>query len=171
VNMRGRFIKSMAVAAVAAGLSLCAADAAFAQTTGILTINATVGARAELTLTPTTITFPDANPTSTPIIPANTTVSVTASVRTSGTPTLKVLAGGALMSGTDSIAINNVTWTASAAPFVAGTMNSTTAQDAATWTAGQAGSWTGTYSYNLANSWAYKVGSYTQTVTYTLVAP
>jgi hypothetical protein len=159
-----------AIAVVSATLVFGAANAS-AQTTATLTINATVGPRAELSISPTTITFPDANPTTTPSIPANTTVAVTASVRTAGTPTLRVLANGDLTSGGDTIAISNVTWTASGAPFIAGTMNRTTAQDAATWSAAQSGTWTGTYSYFLANSWAYAVGSYTQTVTYTLTAP
>ena len=146
------------------------ASQAHAQDAEILTINATVSTRAELVLSPTTVNFPDANPTTTPSIPADSTVSVTANVRTAGTPTLTVLANGDLISGADSIAIANVTWTASGAPFIAGTMNSITAQGAATLSAGS-GQYAGTYSYFLANSWTYAVGAYTQTATYTLTAP
>ena len=142
------------------------ASQARAQDTETLTINATVSTRAELVLLPTTINFPDANPTTTPSISADSTVSVTANVRTAGTPTLTVLANGDLISGGDSIAITNVTWTASGAPFIAGTMNSVTAQDAATLSAGS-GQYAGTYSYFLANSWTYATGAYTQTATYT----
>ena len=152
------------------GSALLWAGPAAAQSTQTLTINATVSSRAELTLTPTTISFPDADPTSTPSVAANTTVSVTARVRSSGTPTLKVLANGDLASGGNSIAISNVSWTASASPFIAGTMNKTTAQDAATFSAGS-GSYSGAYSYFLTNSWNYAVGSYSQTATYTLTAP
>jgi hypothetical protein len=155
---------------IACGAMLLWATAARAQSTQTLTINATVSSRAELTLSPTTISFADADPTSTPSVPANTTVSVTARVRSSGTPTLRVLANGDLTSGGNSIAIGNVTWTATGSPFIAGTMNKTTAQDAATFSAGS-GSYTGTYSYFLANSWNYAVGSYSQTATYTLSAP
>ena len=142
----------------------------FAQTN--LTINATVSSRAELTLSPLTINFPDASPTTTPNIPADSTVTVTANVRTgsSSTPTLTVLANGDLLSGGDSIPISNVTWTASGAPFIAGTMNNSVAQDGASFGTGS-GSYSGTYTYTLANSWAYVPGNYTQTVTYTLTAP
>ena len=152
------------------GATMLWAAAAAAQSSQTLTINATVSSRAELTLSPTTISFPDADPTATPSIPANTTVSVTARVRSSGTPTLKVLASGDLASGGNSIGIGNVTWTASGAPFIAGTMSKTTAQDAATFSAGS-GAYSGTFVYALANSWNYAVGSYSQTATYTLTAP
>jgi len=155
---------------VLCGALVLGATAASAQTTQTLTINASGAIRAELTLTPTTISCPYADPTATPSIPANTTVSVTAKVRSSGTPTLKVLANGDLASGGDSIAIGNVTWTASGGPFIAGTMNKTTSQDAATFSAGS-GSFSGTFTYKLANSWNYAVGSYAQTATYTLTAP
>ena len=155
---------------IATVLAVVSVATAHAQDTEILTINATVASRAELILSPTTINFPDANPTTTPSIPADSTVAVTANVRTTGTPTLAVLSNGNLISGGDTIAITNVTWTASGAPFIAGTMNAVTAQDAATLSAGS-GQYTGTYSYFLANSWSYAIGSYTQTVVYTLTAP
>ena len=140
--------------------------------TEILTINATVSTRAELVLSPTTINFPDANPTTTPSIPADSTVAVTARVRTGSgsTPTLTVLAAGDLISGGDSIAINNVTWTAAPPPFIAGTMSNAASQSAATFGLGSA-QYTGTYTFAFANSWAYNTGSYTQTATYTLTSP
>jgi hypothetical protein len=156
---------------VAAGLIAGALGVGTASAqTQVLTINASVLNRAELVLTPTTINFADANPTTTPSIAADSTVSVTARVRTSGTPTLRVLAAADLTAGANTIAIGNVTWTASAAPFIAGTMNRVTAQDAATFAAGS-GQYTGTYTYALANSWSYSVGSYSTTATYTLTAP
>ena len=145
------------------------AGGAEAQSIQVLTINATVLSRAELTLLPTTINFPDANPTTTPSIPADSTVAVTARVRTTGTPTLRVLANGDLTSGPDTIGADQVTWTAGA-PFIPGTMNIVTPQDAATFGAGS-GQYTGTYTFALANSWSYAVGAYTTTATYTLTAP
>ncbi|MDD5543226.1 MAG: hypothetical protein PHX83_08630 [Acidobacteriia bacterium] len=147
--------------------------AAFAgSTTATLTINATVSSRAELTLSPTSITFPDASPTSSPTVAANSTVAVTANVRTASTSTatLTALANGDLVSGSNTIPISNVTWTATPSPFIAGTMNKTTAQSAATFSAGS-GSYSGTYTFSMANSWSYNTGSYSQTVTYTLTAP
>ena len=132
-----------------------------AQTTQVLTINATVSSRAELTLSPTTINFPDASPTTTPVIPADSTVAVTARVRTGGTPTLRVVANGDLTSGGDTIGADQVSWTATGAPFIGGTMNSSVSQDAATFGSGN-GEFTGTYIFSLANSWNYAVGSYTE---------
>lgn len=162
-----------AAAALALAGLLVPAQADAAQATQNLTINATVAARATLTLGSATINFPDADPDAVPSIGAiENPVPVTAKVRTgaTSTPTLTVLAGGDLTSGTDTIPISNVTWTAGAAPFVGGTMSAATAQSAATFGTGS-GSYSSTFSYFLANSWAYNTGSYTATVTYTLTAP
>jgi hypothetical protein len=138
----------------------------------VLTINATVAARAKLTLAPTTINFPDADPDVTPSIPANeNSVIVLASVRTSsaGVSTLTCLANGDLNSGANNIAISNVSWTSSGAGYVNGTMSKAAAQSVGSWTG--SGLNVGNLDFSLANSWAYNVGSYTQTVTYTLTAP
>ncbi len=162
-----------ASAALALGAVLTPAPAEAATATQNLTINATVAARATLTLGSATINFPDADPDAVPSIGASENpVSVTARVRTgrTSTPTLTVLAGGDLTSGSDTIPISNVTWTAGGAPFVGGTMSAATAQSAATFSTGS-GSYSSTFSYYLANSWAYNTGSYTATVTYTLTAP
>ncbi len=164
-------LAAMVALALVAFMGPAPADAATA--TQPLTINATVAARATLTLGSAAINFPDASPDTTPSIAATENpVSVTAKARTgsASTPTLTVLAGGNLTGAAGSIAISNVTWTAAAAPFIAGTMNAVTAQSAATFGAGS-GNYASTFSYFLANSWAYNVGSYTATVTYTLTAP
>lgn len=173
--MRTSILFRGAVAAAALGMAALAwapaADAATASEN--LTINATVAARATLTLSSTTIDFPDADPDAVPSIGATQNpVTVTARVRTgaANTPTLTVLAGGPLTSGGDTIPISNVTWTAGGAPFIAGTMNAVTAQSAATLPNGSGG-YTGTFSYFLANSWAYNIGSYTASATYTVTAP
>jgi hypothetical protein len=150
--------------AVSAGWSVTATQS--------VTISATVASKAKLALSAATVTFPDADPDATPSIGAAenpVTATVKATTGSASTVTLTVQAGGAdLVSGTDQIAISNVTWTASGAGFVAGTMN-TTAQSAGSWTG--SGSRSGTFSYFLANSWAYPKGSYTQTAVYTLTAP
>jgi hypothetical protein len=85
------------------------------------------------------------------------------------TVSLTILAAGDLLSGASAIPISNVTWTASGAGFVAGTMNSTTAQTVASWT--NSGNRTGTQNYFLANSWNYATGNYSTSATYTLTAP
>jgi hypothetical protein len=150
-------------------LSLLAAGAAWAVTDSkTLTINFSPIARAKLTLLSASITFPDADPDAGPVTAGP--VSVTAAVRTgsAATPTLTVLCPD-LKSGTDTIAINNVSWTAGGNGFVAGTMNATTAQSAGSWTG--SGSRTSTFTYSLVNSWSYAIGTYTATAVYTLTAP
>jgi len=62
-----------------------------------------------------------------------------------------------------------VTWTAGGAGYGAGTMNNSTAQSVGSFTG--SGSNVGTMSFFLANSWAYEIGNYTQTVDYTLTTP
>lgn len=172
--MRTSTLFRSALAAALGAAALARAPAADAATaTQNLTINATVAARATLTLSSVTINFPDADPDAVPSIAATENpVTVTARVRTgaASTPTLTVLAGGPLTSGADTIPISNVTWTAGAAPFIAGAMSDVTGQSAAALPNGSGGH-TGTFSYFLANSWAYNIGAYTASVTYTLTAP
>ena len=155
-------------------LSLLAAGtvAAAPTDTKTLTINFAPAARATLTLGQSSITFPDKSPDSDPIVYDNEgAVSVLASVRTgsSSTPSLTVICTD-LTSGSDTIPISNVSWTASGdAGFVAGTMNKTTAQTAGSWTG--SGSRNGSFTYALMNSWNWATGSYSATATYTLTAP
>ena len=138
----------------------------------VLTINASVLARAKLVLAPSVINFPDADPDVTPSIPAvENSVNLISTVRTSsaGAVTLTCQANGDLLSGADVIGIDNVTWTATGAGYVAGTMNTAAQQAVGSWTG--SGAYVGTNSFFLANSWAYNIGAYTQTVSYTLTAP
>jgi hypothetical protein len=137
-----------------------------------LTINAQVAARAKLVLAPTTINFPDADPDVTPSISATeNSVNVLSNVRTTavGLSTLTCQADGDLASGGDIIAISNVTWSATGTGYVGGTMNTATAQSVGTFTG--SGAHVGDLDFFLANSWAYNVGNYTQTVSYTLTSP
>lgn len=137
-----------------------------------LTINATVNARAKLTLSVTAINFPDADPDATPSLAANENpVGVTANVRTGSgsTATLTVLANSDLVSGSDSIGIGNVSWTATGSGFVNGVLSKTTAQNVGSWTG--SGVRTGTLNFFLANSWDYATGNYSATATFTLTAP
>ncbi|HEX7124757.1 MAG TPA: hypothetical protein VF406_03135 [Thermodesulfobacteriota bacterium] len=169
-----RFTTGLAVVAAAVlGLATLPSTVEAATANQNLTINAVVNDRATLTLSTATINFPDSDPeTVLSIAASENPVTVSARVRTgaTSTPTLTVQANGDLSNGTDTIPISNVTWTASGSPFVAGTMNATVAQSAATFGTGS-GSYTGTFSYFLANDWAYNVGTYTATATYTLTAP
>ena len=128
------------------------------------------GVGATLTLGVGSITFPSASPVTVSSIAANGN-PISVSVTTTGNPAnwnLTVLANGDLVSGGSTVAIGNVTWTATGTGFVNGTMSKTTAQTLASGTGNV--NLTGTQSYFLANSWNYVTGSYSQTVVYTLVA-
>jgi hypothetical protein len=148
-----------------------------ASATKDVTLSATVSSSAKLTLATNTITFPDADPDLTTNIPANENGAVvTAKVKTgsSTSATLKVLAADDLKSGTDTIAITNVTSTAtntSGSFFTAGPVNWSKTAPGATVGQGNSGSFAGTFSWFLANSWTYPTGAYTANATYTLTAP
>lgn len=167
-----RRLKTLVAAALvglAIALTICSGWAASDQQT--LTINAAVSARAKLTLGVGAINFAGADPDLVPSIDATenpVTVAVKAQTGGSSSVTLTVQANGDLQSGTDTIAISNVGWTATGAGFIGGTM-STTPQPAGSWTG--SGQRNGTFSYTLVNSWNYATGNYTQSVVYTLTAP
>lgn len=156
----------------AAALVLMSGQAyAQAVDTKTVTVSATVNAKAKLTLGSNTATFADADPDVTPLLSA-AAISVDVRTRTAaaGNVTLTVLASGALTNAaSDTIAINQLSWTATGTGFAAGTMSSSTAQSLGTFLGG--GTASGTQTYQLVNSWNYKTGSYSTTITYTLTAP
>lgn len=156
---------------VAAGFLLLSTPA-FAQATDTasLAVSVTVNAHARLQLGAASIAFSDEDPDLVPSILAPAlSVNVRARTSATGTVLLTVQASGDLTSGTNAIAINNLTWTAAGAGLVGGTSNATTGQTVGSWTG--SGSRAGSQTYALANSWNYAIGSYTGTLTYTLVAP
>jgi hypothetical protein len=169
-------IKSIVLMILA--LTLVGAGASWgAQATANVKLGATVSSSAVLTLSTTSITFPDADPDSVKSIGANENGAlVTAKVKTGSlTPaTLKVLAADDLKSGSDTIPITNVS---SKATNTSGSFFSTS-QVAWSKTApgvtvgeGKSGSYTGTFSWFLVNDWNYATGNYTGSATYTLLAP
>jgi hypothetical protein len=144
--------------------------------TANVTVSATVGSAASLALNQTTQTFADSDPATVPSIAATEgAITITAKARTGSSSgvTLTVVSGDDLKSGSDTILINNLTWTASGNHYGAGTMNASTAQTVASWTGStpNPGGYVGAQTYALANSWAYATGSYTATLTYTLTVP
>ena len=158
-------VLGIALVAIAAAQPLGAADTA----TGSLTVSATVAATASLTLGVGTISFPDANPDDVLSIPGNTALSIVAKGKTStGSSVTLTVAAPDLTSGTDTIAISNVTWTPTGAGFVAGTM-SNVATTVGSWA--NSGNRSGSISFALANNWNYAVGNYTTTATFTLTPP
>lgn len=167
-----KFWTGPSILLVALILLLWGTPAAAFDTITEVDISAPLASSAQLTITPSALNFPNADPDTVPSIHANENpVTVTANAQTNGnqTVTLSVLARGDLASGSDTIPIGNVTWTATGTGYRAGTMSRTTAQTAGSWQ--RSGNRTGTFSYFLKNSWSYATGNYTQTVTYTLTAP
>ncbi len=141
---------------------------------GTVTTNADadIPSSAQLTISPSSINFRNANPGAVLTIPANENpVSVTANAQIGeqSLATLTVLAIGDLISGSDGIPIENVTWTATGSGFVPGTMNKNSPVSAGSWQG--PGEHIGTFSFFMGNSWSYSTGNYSQTVTYTLTAP
>jgi hypothetical protein len=143
-----------------------------ASLTRTATATATVNGLAKLTLSSSSLAFPDADPDTVTSIPANgSPLTITAKARTSigSVVTLVVKSAGNLQSGLDTIPVSQVRWTATGTGFVGGTMSATTAQTVGSWVS--SGSWSGTQSYTLLNAWTYAVGTYTTTLTYTLTSP
>ncbi len=153
-----------------AAVVLLSSSAAYAQATATATlaVNVNVASRARLTLSTASITFADADPTTNPTLTAPA-INVNVGARTALTSVVTLtLAGPDFTSGGDTIAIGNLSWTAPAAGFVAGTA-ATTATPVGSWTG--PGAHVSAQTYSLVNSWAYVPGSYATTLTYTLTVP
>lgn len=154
------------------GAVLLCSVPAFAQATvnGSINVTANVNAKAKLTLGAASITFADADPDVVPTM-TSSAVNIDVKARTSAgaSVTLTVLASGDLVSGSDAIAINNLTWAVTGSGFQAGTADKTTAQTVGSWTG--SGSPAGSQTFSLPNSWTYNTGSYTVTLNYTLTVP
>jgi len=141
-------------------LLLCAVETALAAVKVTLTLNRAA------------INFPSDDPDTVPSVPASEN-PMTITVRVTGNPhnnwRLQVLASGDLVSGSDVIAISNVSWTASPLPFIDGRLDKTALQTVASGT-GNA-NLNGSVSFYFKNSWDYLIGNYSQIITYTLTAP
>jgi len=126
----------------------------------------------DLLVSPLSISFPSADPDTTPLI-ATAPVVVTVRVRQSQGPwTLTVLAAGDLIAGTATVDITNVSWTATPAPpYRNGTLSKTVAQQLASGTGNVNPAQNGSVTFRLVNSWTYSAGNYTQTVIFTLSSP
>ena len=146
----------------------------------LLTATPAIAQTVTLTVSPTSTSFSDANPTTTPSITASPTVAVTVVV-SGAAPTdtwsVNALADGDLLSGPDVIAISNVTWTTAGptGPCTAcschtGTASTATNQLMFNGQDNTAGA-TCTKTFFLANSWSYNTGAYSQTITITASIP
>jgi len=165
----GRVRAGLTAAAIVLLLGIVMHAASLSRTA---TATATVTALAKLTLSSTTLAFPDADPDSVPNVSASGgPLTITAKARTTigSTVTLAVVATNDLRSGLDVIPVTQMRWTSTGTGYIAGTMSKTSAQVVGSWVS--SGAWTGTQSYTLANSWTYATGTYSTTLTYTLTAP
>jgi hypothetical protein len=158
-------------AIVAAGILLVSTPVFAQQTaTGTVTVQVNLTGKAKLELGGTTVSFPDQDPDTAATLTSTSPLVIDVKARTSktGSVTLSVKSGGDLSSGTDTIGIANLRWTASGSGYVPGTAN-TSDQNVGTWTG--SGHYSGSQTYTLLNSWAYNTGNYSATMTYTLTAP
>jgi len=154
---------------LAAAFVAFAAATASAQVTETLTINAAVSARASITLGVASVDFADADPDNFPNINASAAVSVTAKSRTSqgNAVTLTIEAPDLTEVGGGTIAASQISWVANG-DLAGGTLSNAAVTLVSSTNSGQR---TGDMAFVLINSWAYAVGAYSTTVTYTLSAP
>ncbi|MDH7499980.1 MAG: hypothetical protein QHH30_06290 [candidate division NC10 bacterium] len=150
---------------------LGATQALAATATANLSVSATVGSWARLDWpNPASLTFADSDPDNVSSIPASEgPVGVSAKARTGSSDMVTLTVTGTdLTSGGNTIAITNVSWTATGDFSSSGNIT-TGSQTVKSWTG--PGTKRGNFSHALTNSWDYATGTYSGTVTYTLTAP
>lgn len=161
-------LRSFAFLVLLAGLTAAPVNAQTA--TG--TFSANFGGLAKLSLSSNTVTFPDADPDSVPLVPASSgplTITVKARATAGSTVRLTIFALDNLRSGLNTIPATALTWTTSGTGFVPGTVTRLAATTVGTWTG--SGVNVGTQSYRFQNSWTHVPGTYTLLLFYTLSAP
>jgi hypothetical protein len=152
--------------------AVLAATPAAQSDTRNATISANVGTLANLTVSSTSVSFPDSDPDAVPQVNAlggPLTITTKARATRGSQVRLTVQANGPLRSGLNTIAAAAITWTSTGAGFVAGTLSSTAPVTVGTWTG--SGSRSGTQTLMFQNLWTYASGTYTASLTYTLSAP
>ena len=140
------------------------------------TSNATLAANfntiAKLTLSTATVSFGDADPDLVPQVPT-TSGPVLISAKARATPgalvVLTVQAADDLRSGVSVIPASNITWTATGAGFVAGTLSKASPVTVGSWTG--SGVRSGTQQLFFRNLWSHPTGTYTVSLLYTLTSP
>jgi hypothetical protein len=142
-----------------------------AAQTETATLNASLTGIARLSLSSSTITFPDSDPDTVPQIVASAgPITMTAKARATpgGAVLLTVQASDDLRSGLDTIPASNITWTATGAGFAEGTLSASVSAIVGSWI--NSGVHTGTVTFRFLNLWTYPTGTYTLTMTFTLSA-
>jgi hypothetical protein len=137
-----------------------------------VTATGAYGDSASFTFDALTLTFPSADPDAVPDIAAlENPVSVSVRVRGSAATIadLTVIAAGDLLSGSDAIPVDRVSWTGLGSGFLSGALSRYDPQLVGQWF-GKRTNANGTLSFRLQNSWDYATGFYSQVVVYTLVS-
>jgi hypothetical protein len=143
-----------------------------AAQTRTATVNVSINSVARLTLSSTSVTFPDSSPDIVPFVsglPNPLSITVKARLTANASLRLSVLASDDLRSGTRTIPASHITWTAAGAGFVAGTLSRTTPQSVGSWVG--SGARNGSQSLLFRNLWTHPTGTYSLTMTYTLSSP
>ena len=151
---------------IGSGISMAATE------TKSIVMKAKIEKMAKLIVDTNTIIFPNMDPDEAKQVPAlQNDIKVTVKARTGSTSpvNLNVIADGDLVSGPDTISVQNVIWQASGQGFKGGTLSKSNIQTAGSWTG--SGVREGAFRYYLNNSWNYEKGEYQVTVTYTLATP
>jgi len=151
---------------IASGISTAATD------TKSVVIKAKIEKVAKLIVDTNIIVFPSIDPDEAKQVPAlQNDIKVTVKARNGSTSpvNLNVIADGDLVSGSDTIPVQNVIWQASGQGFLSGVLSKSTVQTAGSWKG--SGVREGVFRFYLNNSWNYQKGEYQVTVTYTLTTP
>jgi hypothetical protein len=140
--------------------------------TSTATLSADIRTLAKLTLSTSSVSFPDADPDLVAQVPAlGGPIAITAKSRATGVAQviLTVVAADDLRSGIQVIGASAITWTATGAGFQPGTLGKTAPVTLAQWTG--SGVRSGTQQLMFRNLWTYATGTYTVSLTYTLTSP
>ncbi len=133
----------------------------------------------QITLTPSTITFPDDDPDFVSSSQANSTVDFSVSTNGLGTGTYSCYAQalGNLVAGANSIPISNVSWTAvknvgdPQVIFYNGALTTTVPGTLVMGGSGKDKPVDATLTFFIQNLWTYATGNYSQVVVFTLTTP
>lgn len=145
---------------------------AAAQQSAVATLTVNLGGLAKLSFSTNAISFPDANPDTTPSVPSSpAAIVITAKARATrlSVVALTVSTSDDLRAGVSTIPATEISWTASGPGFVNGTLNRVAPQMVASWPG--SGVYTGTQQYVFANKWSHPTGNFSLTLTYTLSSP
>ena len=137
-----------------------------------VTLSVNLGSHARLSMSSTTLDFPDADPDLVPFVAAVPgSMTLTAKTRTTrdNQVILTVEPTGDLRSGVLTIPAAMLRWTAAGAGFVGGTLATGSSEPVGMWTS--SGVRTGTQSFLFENRWTHPPGSYSVTLVYTLSSP